>query len=114
MKAAIDLPPTTNHAYGISRSRMYKTDKCRAWEATAGFQVKRVWDRKPVEGEVWVGIEMFYKYNRDVDGSIKLILDLLASIGVMENDRQVMSLQVSKEKVSKDPCVVVTVLPFRE
>ena len=104
----LPLPITTNHAYATSGGRWYKTAKAKEWEDEAGWIVKKVWKRKPIQGEVSVSMQLFLKRDRDIDGSIKSILDLFQRMGVYENDRQVISLTVDKFIDKENPRVEVT------
>lgn len=99
MNVTLPLPETTNQAYATNNGRWYKTAKVKSWETEAGWLVKKAWKgKKPLRGSVRVDIRFLVKRDRDIDGAIKPILDLMQRMGVYENDRQVMKLTVSKAK----------------
>lgn len=102
MRITIDLPPTNNTAYKISnrggRSFMYMTSEGRAWKEMVGWKLKRF---KPKSGDFEVVIDIYYKYNRDID-AVKLILDSLEG-HIYKNDRQVVSMLCYKSKDLKNP-----------
>lgn len=110
MNFVLPLPQTTNHAYATSGGHWYKTAKAKEWEDEAGWRVKKVWKRTPIQGDVSVSMQLFLKLDRDIDGSIKSILDLFQRMGVYENDRQVISLTVDKFVDKDNPRVEVTIL----
>jgi Holliday junction resolvase RusA-like endonuclease len=92
----LPLPETTNHAYATSRGRWYKTQKAANWEKEAGLIIMQSWRGKPIDREVVVIIKFYLKRDRDIDGGIKPVLDLLQRLRVYENDRQVKNLWVYK------------------
>lgn len=89
------LPPTLNNTYKISGNRMYKSQEAIDWQEVVGWEIKSK-HIKLIKEEVFVGISMFLKRDRDIDSSLKLILDTLADVGVYKNDSQVISLRVEK------------------
>lgn len=106
----LPLPETTNHGYATAGGRWYKTAKQKAWEEEAGMMVRVYWGRKkPLEGELEVSIMLWVKRDRDIDGSIKPILDLFQRMRVYENDRQIRTLTVYKFRTKTDPKVEVKI-----
>ena len=111
MNIVLSLPPTTNKAYKIALSRMYKSDECRTWETVSIYDIKKQHKKLVAFTEpLRVNIELYLKHWRDIDGSIKLILDVMQMAGVYKNDRQVMSMWVNKEEDKKRPRVEIEVL----
>jgi len=83
----ISLPPSANSAYinipGRGRARSASHEK---WKNSAGWeiQIQRV---PKVAGHYAVNIFAPQKMRGDIDGRIKLILDLLVEMGVTPDDR---------------------------
>lgn len=92
----LPLPPTTNSAYANRRSGgRILTEEARAWKQEAGWIVKSknlTWD---LGGKYKVEVAMFLNRDRDIDGSLKLLLDALSGI-VWGDDSQVVILYVYK------------------
>ena len=107
MNFTLSLPPSTNAIWKIARNRMYKTAEAKAWEEEAFYVIKNQ-HRKEIMGNVYVGLEFFLKYDRDVD-NMKLIMDVLAKAGIYKNDSQVTHLNIKKYKDNKNPRVEVVV-----
>ena len=92
----LPLPETTNSAYKSGKGHWYKSAKAQNWEEEAGWIIKRSWHRKPIINLVTLELVFYLKRDRDIDGSIKPVLDLLQRLKVYENDRQVVELHVIK------------------
>ena len=108
----LPLPPTLNHTYNIANSRLYKNPLVKVWEQEAGFKVMMTMKRrKPFLGPVEAFLTMFLVRDRDIDSSLKLILDILQKQGVYLNDRQVEALHVFKRK-DPDPRIELQVYPL--
>ena len=105
----LDLPKTTNAIYHTSGGKWYKDEKQKVWEQSEGWKIKEVWKRKPLKNHCFVGIHLYLKRDRDIDGSIKPILDLLERCGVYENDRQIVHLIVLMHIDTEFPRVEVEV-----
>lgn len=104
----LPLPPTTNSSYKTTKTGgFYTTQKHKDWFVDAGWTVKLGYKGKSIKDEVVVDITLYLKKDRDIDGSIKPILDLLQRQGVYTNDSQVVELSVAKETDKTYPRVVV-------
>lgn len=107
----LSLPPTLNHTYKVGRGRFYKDKKVIDWEDQTEWMIKqqRLHGVKipKLTGEIKAYINMFLKRDRDIDSSLKLVLDTLARMGFYENDRQVVRIEVTKTK-SDDPRLEIT------
>jgi Holliday junction resolvase RusA-like endonuclease len=104
MKFTIPLPPTTNHAYATQQGRWYKVKKATDWENECGWLIR---PKETFLGFVGVNMTFHLKRDRDID-NVKLILDLLQTQRVYENDKQVQWLTVKKvhdKKGTVDICV---------
>ena len=90
-----DPPPSTNNLY---RGRRWKTDEYTLWTGVASWEV-RAQRPQPVAGRVRVRIEAPFKLNRDID-NIKPLLDLAATLGLIENDNRVDELLIVRVAAS--------------
>lgn len=98
----VDLPPAINRMYKTTRQGgFYKTQEAKTWETTAGYQIMQQKPLRDLTGDIYVGIEMFFSRDRDVDSSVKVVLDLLQKQSIYVNDSQVVHLNVKKYKVAK-------------
>lgn len=110
MKFTLPMCPPLNSLYRYGRRGMYKIAKARAWETDAIYKIKRVrWDRKPITGTIEMWVHLYLKRDRDIDGSLKLILDVFEKAGVYENDSQVTVLQVRKQMDKKNPRIEIII-----
>jgi Holliday junction resolvase RusA-like endonuclease len=103
----LPLPPTLNHSYGYrSMGRhvsMYKKPEAKQWQRQAALLIQASRHQKtPTKSIVTIKIHMYYKFNRDIDSSLKLLFDTMEGI-VYENDRQIISLLVFKDKDKDNP-----------
>lgn len=106
MKIILPKPPTTNHYYGItSRGRfakMYITKEGKEWQRDAEIEIKKQYKKKtPITAECEVWINLFTSTRRDADGSIKPVLDILQSTGIIENDALFYGVHAIREKCKK-------------
>jgi Holliday junction resolvase RusA-like endonuclease len=102
MNITLPLPPTTNATYKVGNGHMYKSEKAQQWFDDAFAEIKKdvKHDRFGTEN-VYVEITLWLKRDRDIDGGIKPVLDVLQTAHVYENDSQVLFLEVRKEKIEK-------------
>ena len=114
LKFVLDLPPSINQTYAVSnrtgKSKFYKRRIVQNWEYTAGYQIKHQWKGKRITflGKVKIEINLFHQRGRDIDASIKVILDLLQHMRIYQNDSQAVSLLVTKSKDLKNPrCEII-------
>jgi len=102
----LPIPPTTNSIYKFTSrggfARSYISDEGRVFFEAAGYAIKKQYRKKtPIEVECEVWIDIYISHKRDVDGSIKPILDALQKFGVIKNDDLFYGLHVVKHKVKK-------------
>lgn len=114
MKFTLSMPPGINKTYGVTRKGkipFYKKPVVREWENEAGWEVKRQWKGRKIAmtGELSVEVIFFYKYNRDIDGGLKVLLDLFQRSGVYANDQQIIELIVHKKQDLLKPRVEVQI-----
>lgn len=113
MKFTIPLPPPLNATYKYGKGKYYKVKEVRDWEEEAGWEIKRqVKKSKPLTENIYVCLAMFLKRDRDIDSSIKTVLDLLQSLRIYSNDSQVTFLNVRKELDKKTPRMEIEVQTF--
>ena len=81
----------------------------KAWKKVVADAVRDVWTADPTKRAQWrVELVFFYRTCRsDIDNGVKLVLDALENV-VFENDREVMSLVVTKRVNYKEPGVEIT------
>lgn len=107
MKVILPLPVTTNHAYGTHGKIKYMTAEAKSWKEEAIYKFKGY---KGVNPSV-IKITYYLKFNRDVDGSHKLILDAMqergGGAGVMKDDTSIVELHLYKFKAKDNPRVEV-------
>jgi Holliday junction resolvase RusA-like endonuclease len=95
MKLVLSLPPGINKTYGVNPeskvNKVYKRRVATDWEETAGYEIinQTAKSKTIFLGDVDVGIKWFYKYNRDIDSGLKILLDLFQKQHIYLNDRQV-------------------------
>ena len=110
VKFVLPLPETTNAIYRSSNRHWYTSSKHKDWFNKAGMMVKVHWgNQKPIKGSLSVEILLYLKRDRDIDGSIKPILDLFQKLGVYENDKNIRQLTVYKIMDKKNPKAEVTI-----
>ena len=109
MKLSLPLPPSINATYKTGRGVFYKSDKAKVWENTAGHILLPLRPKNPLEGQLCVNITMFLKRDRDIDGSLKLLFDLLQKMGFCINDSQIYDLRVKKLKDKDNPHIEVEI-----
>lgn len=94
MKFILPMPPGINRTYGVNleqNGRMYKKKTVTDWEEDAMYSIILQWKgrREPLKGNVQVGINWFYKVDRDIDAGLKVLLDVFQKANVYKNDGQV-------------------------
>lgn len=98
--ATLHLPPTLNHSYGIANNRIYKTHEAKDWQEAVSWMFKNT---PRFTGQVAVEIKLYLKYDRDIDSSLKLILDTLQDMEVYPNDKKITELHIYKFKDTGNP-----------
>lgn len=100
------LPPPLNQLYRRANGGgMYKIAKASEWAEAFGLVAKSQLNRYPTsfrkglptKKPVHLEIGIWFKRDRDIDGSLKLLLDSLEGV-LYVNDKQVSSLAVTKQK----------------
>lgn len=109
MNFTLPLSPTTNHMYGHSGHRIYKTKESIEWEREAQAIILSTKGRKKLTGNVYVGVEFFLKRERDLDNN-KLLYDALQDNGIIDDDRQITHLNIKKYMDKKNPRIELEVV----
>lgn len=108
MKYSLPLPPSINATYKTGKGRFYKSNEARNWEELAGWHLKK-YPKIRFEVPIYVGLEFFFKRERDIDSGIKITLDLLQKYGIIKNDLLVKHLNVKTYKDKKNPHMEIQV-----
>lgn len=95
----------------MGKGKYYKDKKAVDWEEEVGWIVKQ---KKPLTGDLQVQIYMCLARDRDIDSSLKLVLDTMAKVGVYENDSQIQEMLVSKYIDKENPRMVIFVAQLKE
>lgn len=100
IKFTTSLPPTLNH---IRYNNHTKTKEAKDWIIQCQCMCVMAMRRDNLfcedihKGKFCITVNMFVKRDRDIDSSVKLLLDALEGI-VYKNDKQVVDLNISKYK----------------
>jgi crossover junction endodeoxyribonuclease RusA len=106
----LPYPPSVN---GIWRSgkggRFYKSKHYIAWENSAGWLVKQQAKGKRIAGPFAVQIDIVRpdKRKRDLDNTIKVILDLLKNLHVTDDDSECQYIEAKWVQVGEGVRVAV-------
>lgn len=105
----LPMPTSVNATYRTGNGNYFKTSKARDWEYDAAeWLLEQHIKQNQLKGDVYVGIEMFVKRDRDIDSGLKIVLDFLQG-KFYENDKQVKHLNVKKYEDKVQPRVEVTI-----
>lgn len=89
MRIILPLPPTDNKAYWHRGNMKILTKLARTWKEDAQWRVKEQFNGSMSYADFVVGDITFYlKYERDIQGSLKLLFDMMQGI-LYKNDKQV-------------------------
>ena len=85
------------------------TNEGKAWKELAGnLMLKYCKYKKLISKPMAVSVDMFLKYDRDIDSSLKLLLDAMEGV-IYHDDKLVNRLLVTKQKDSEEPRLEVEV-----
>lgn len=105
----VPLPPSANRIWRKSGKRIHKSAAYTTWLARTVIWI-HAQQFEPFDGKVRVDLELPVNNRRDIDNSIKPVLDCLEAAGVFANDRQVKQLWVA-EATRTDVLIRITALP---
>ena len=108
MRYILPMPPSVNAMYRRNPKGygMYKTPEAKMWTAECMRHIRR---KNPLKGKVDVSVNLYLLRERDIDNSLKAILDLLQEANIVVNDSQVYSLLVTKDFDKANPRVELEV-----
>ena len=86
----LPYPPSVNGIWRHGQGSFYKSKNYRTWERDAGWALKEQAKGKRVAGPFAVQIDLTRpdKRKRDLDNTIKVILDLLKNLHVTDDDSE--------------------------
>ena len=103
-------PPSVNHYWGQCGTRRFIKEKGVKFREMTAEQVAAI--GKKMEGRLSVFVTLLppNRQRRDIDNSIKALLDALQHAGCFDDDEQIDVLHVERKNVTKGGkcCVVVT------
>lgn len=105
-RVTLSIPPTLNASYRArSDGRgQYKTTEAKLWQREVMYRMGQF---RPLTGDIVLTIDLYYKFNRDIDASLKLALDALQGYAYTD-DEQITQLILTKQKDSKNPRLEIT------
>lgn len=107
-------PQSTQHIYGITcRGKFatrYMTQKGKDLKESYQWQLKSQYKKKPLTGDIDLRVELFFgdERKRDIDNFNKILLDSMSGI-IFEDDSQIQSLLIIKNKDKKNPRIELQV-----
>ena len=118
----LGLPPTTNNLYTIVAGRQIISETGRLYHQSVAAVLRRVWRQTPGAGPFAVLLTYYLNYDRDIDGSQKVVLDGFApktkdgerETIVWHDDRQLVLFAARKVKVPKGvlPYIAIIIRPL--
>jgi Holliday junction resolvase RusA-like endonuclease len=113
MNFTLPMCPPLNSLYRHGRRGVYKIAKAREWENEVLFMVMGKYrgygKDKHLLGNIKMDMVMYLKRDRDIDSSLKLVLDVFEKAGVYENDKQVVDLHVIKAMDKGNPRIEISI-----
>jgi len=103
MTATLPKPPSLNHYWRFTSKpfpHWYISAQGKAWREEASWILKAAQGRsKTITEEVGVTLDLYLCRHTDLDNFAKIILDTLTTSKVIEDDKQVASIQLRRFKV---------------
>ena len=106
----LPMPPSINNTYKRGKNSFYKSAEAKAWETQAGWELKKQWRRKPLEGHIHLRVAWFFKRERDISSGLKILEDLLQKQSVYLNDSQIYQEYTEKFFDKENPRVEIEVV----
>ncbi len=102
----LPLPPSTNNLFITRGKKRIVSPRYRKWRDEAGWMLVEQ-NPKPVKGDfdLWLYIEWPDRRKRDLDNSIKGVLDLLVSHQLVEDDSLCQAMHIYRALKGRE-CVV--------
>lgn len=107
-------PKSTQHIYKMTcRGRfasMYMSADGKALKEDYQWQLKSQYKKKPLTGDIDMRVELFFgdERKRDIDNYNKILLDSMSGI-IFEDDSQIQSLLIIKNKDKKNPRIEIII-----
>ena len=102
----LEVCPSDNHLYGQSGKIRFMYKDAKEWKEYAQTLAKQQWEGEPTKNELMADIVFFFKRDRDVMGSCKLLFDSFQKI-VYDNDSQFVHVNLHKMRDTVNPRVEI-------
>jgi crossover junction endodeoxyribonuclease RusA len=105
-------PQSTQHIYKMTCrgkfATMYMSASGKALKEDYQWQLKSQYKKKPITGDIDMRVELFFgdERKRDIDNYNKILLDSMSGI-IFEDDSQIQSLLIIKNKDKKNPRIEI-------
>jgi len=109
----LPMPTAINATYKTGNGKFYKSEIAKIWEWDAKKAIREQFRGGLYDTVVYVGLEFFFKRDRDIDSGIKIVLDALQREGVIKNDNLVTHMNVKKYADKNNPRVEVTIEGYK-
>lgn len=112
---SLPYPPTVNSLYAnVPGKGRVKTERYKTWVQAAGWNILAA-RPQPLEGPFILEMILYVAdaKRRDVDNTVKPVLDLLVEHRLVEDDHKCVELRVRKVKAAR-PYADITVKPANE
>ena len=114
----LGLPPSTNNLYTVVAGRQVLTEPGRRFHESVAAILRRFWSGAPSSGPFAVLVTYHLRYDRDVDGSQKVLLDGFAPRHrdgtrepiVWNDDRQLVLFAARKVRTNKSTLPYVSII----
>lgn len=104
----ITPPPSTNNLYVNTQRGRAKSKAYKAWIETAGWEIREQLKGPLPHFPSTFGLRIWLPGQKDID-NIKAIPDLLKKMGIISDDKHMISLQVLRYS---DPLALIAVNPM--
>lgn len=102
--------PSKSNQYRISGNRLYKTKAVKDYERGFALQYKR---HETIRGGFGLSIKAYLVNNRqDLDNLLKVCLDMLESVGAIENDSFCERIEATKFIDKTNPRIEIELKPL--
>lgn len=107
-------PQSTQHIYKMTCrgkfATMYMSKEGKDLKESYQWQLKSQYKKKPLTGEIDLRVELFFgdDRKRDIDNYNKILLDSMSGI-IFEDDSQIQSLLIIKNKDKRNPRIEIQV-----
>jgi len=111
LELALPWPPSMNHYWRIFKNRNILSKDGRLYKKAVSGVVGVAGARQGLTGRLSVKIKLYppNKVRRDIDNSVKAILDSLQAAGVFEDDSQIDHLRVDRAEIVDGGAAVVII-----